>query len=75
MDRKFEIVCNALAWEARYRKEEHLSGEGLFLPPADSLDPDFTQALELFGIKCGRLLDIGTGFGLQASALPGSGLR
>jgi len=65
-DRKLQAVREALAWEAAYYKREHLSGKGAFLPSLDVLDSDFAQALELFGIKGGRLLEIGTGLGTQA---------
>lgn len=65
-ERTLNIVAAALQWEARYRKGEHLAGTGAFLPPIDGLDPDFVQALSLFGLKGGRLLEIGAGLGEQA---------
>lgn len=65
-ERTLNIVAAALQWEARYRKGEYLAGTGAFLPPIDGLDPDFVQALSLFGLKGGRLLDIGSGTGDQA---------
>lgn len=55
-----------LGWEARYRKGEYLTGNRSFLPELDLLDKDFAKALEFFGIIGGRLLDIGTGLGMQA---------
>lgn len=65
-ERTLNTVAAALQWEARYRKGEHLSGKGAFLPEISCLDPDFEQALLHFGIVGGRLLDIGTGLGEQA---------
>lgn len=65
-ENKLHTVAIALQWEARYRKGEHLVGKGAFLPELDSLDKDFAKALDLFGVKSGRLLDIGTGLGVQA---------
>lgn len=65
-DRELQTACLALKWEARYRKGEHLSGKGAFLPVMDALDPDFAQAIDQFAIKSGKLLDIGTGMSIQA---------
>lgn len=65
-EKKLKTACIALGWEARYRKGTHLTGKGAFLPELDILDKDFVEALELFNIMGGRLLDIGTGLGMQA---------
>ena len=65
-ERTLNTVAAALQWEARYRKGEHLSGKGAFLPEIGGLDPDFERALLHFGVKHGRLLDIGAGVGEQA---------
>ena len=70
---KLKNACIALGWEARYHKGEHLVGKGAFLPDLDSLDQDFVKALEFFGVQKGRLLDIGTGLGMQAIRYAQSG--
>lgn len=65
-EKKLKTVAITLRWENRYRSGEHLTGDGSFLPMLDTLDCDFTKALELFGIQNGKLLEIGAGLGMQA---------
>ncbi len=64
--KKMQTFAIALRWEGRYRKGEHLSGQGAFCPELDSLDHDFADALQQHGIAGGKLLEIGTGLGSQA---------
>ncbi len=65
-DEKLKTLAITLRWEARYRQGEHLTGEGAFLPELATLDRDFAEALDRFGVRRGRLLEIGTGVGRQA---------
>jgi 2-polyprenyl-3-methyl-5-hydroxy-6-metoxy-1,4-benzoquinol methylase len=64
--KNIKIACQSLSWEARYRKGEHLTGTRAFLPELNILDKDFAETLNLFGVMNGKLLDIGTGLGIQA---------
>lgn len=65
-ENKFKTHAIGLRWETRYRKGEHLSGNGAFCPRLDALDQDFAEALKFHGICAGKLLEIGTGVGIQA---------
>lgn len=72
-EKKLKTLAITLRWEARYSKGEHLTGDGAFLPELDTLDRDFAAALELSGIRNGKLLEIGTGLGVQAMRYAQSG--
>lgn len=65
-EKKLQTVAITLRWEAAYRKGEHLTGDRAFLPELHTLDHDFAEALEFFGIRNGKLLEIGAGLGVQA---------
>jgi SAM-dependent methyltransferase len=65
-EKKLKTLAITLRWENRYRKGEHLSGDGAFLPELDTLDRDFALALEQHGKRNGKLLEIGAGLGQQA---------
>lgn len=64
--KKLKTLAVTLRWENRYRKGEHLTGEGAFCPELDTLDRDFAEALRLYGLRSGKLLEIGAGIGMQA---------
>lgn len=65
-ENKFKTHAIGLRWETRYRKGEHLSGDGAFCPELDAFDQDFAEALKFHGLCAGKLLEIGTGVGMQA---------
>ncbi|MBD9362464.1 class I SAM-dependent methyltransferase [Methylomonas fluvii] len=65
-EKKLKTLAVTLRWENRYRNEEHLTGEGAFCPELDTLDPDFSESLGLYGLESGKLLEIGAGVGMQA---------
>ncbi|MDX8399826.1 MAG: class I SAM-dependent methyltransferase [Gallionellaceae bacterium] len=65
-ENKLKSMAITLRWENRYRTGKHLNGKGSFLPELATLDQDYENALKRLGISSGKLLEIGTGLGLQA---------
>jgi SAM-dependent methyltransferase len=74
-ENKLKTMAITLRWESGYRKGKHLTGRGAFLPELDTLDTDFAEAIRLSDIQNGRLLEIGTGLGMQAVCYAQSGFE
>jgi len=61
-ENKLKTMAITLRWENRYRN----GIKGAFLPKLATLDQDYENALKHRGVSSGKLLEIGTGLGLQA---------